>query len=276
LHLTLKTLATISVVLWLTCTGAFAQESPFFVTYTHHLEERGKLDLEVSSTSGVPRSGQRFYFAPYMEAEYGITDRWTSSLYLEGQSTRGDSSVFTGWRLESRYKALSRAHWINPVLYLEYEDLNEASRIQKEIEGGGPDLTFRNALLTPRRNHELESKLILSSDYSGWNISENFIVAKNFSLVGRFGIRIFRWNIPPARSDGSGFRLHFLPGKFCARRGSLRRTGQHTRLWAPPYRPVHCAGDVLGSERTVDPAILPGSRIDPREQPRADSIWFHL
>lgn len=165
----------------LTCTGAFAQESPFFVTYTHHMEEQGNVDLEVSSTSGVPRSGQRFYFAPYMEAEYGVTDRWTSSLYFEGQSTSGDSSVFTGWRLENRYRPLSLTHRINPVLYLEYEDLNEASRIQKEIEGGGPDLTSRNALLTPRRNHELEGKLILSSDYSGWNISENFIVAKNFS-----------------------------------------------------------------------------------------------
>ena len=160
---------------------ALAQESPFFVTYNHHMEERGNLDLEVSSTSGVPRKGQRFYFAPYMEAEYGVTDRWTSSLYLEGQSTAGDSSVFTGWRLENRYKVLSREHWINPVLYLEYEDLNEASKIQKEIEGSGPDLASRNALLTSRWNHELEGKLILSSDYHGWNISENFIVAKNFS-----------------------------------------------------------------------------------------------
>jgi len=67
------------------------------------------------------------------------------------------------------------------VLYLEYEDLNEASRIQKEVEGGGPDLFSRNALLTPERDHELEGKLILSSDYHDWNISENFIVAKNFS-----------------------------------------------------------------------------------------------
>jgi hypothetical protein len=66
-------------------------------------------------------------------------------------------------------------------LYLEYENLNEASRIQKEIEGSGPDLTARNALLTQEHGHELETKLILSSNYRDWNISENFIVAKNFS-----------------------------------------------------------------------------------------------
>jgi hypothetical protein len=158
-----------------------AQESPFFITYNHHMEEPGNLDIEVSSTSDVPRSGQQTYFAPYIELEYGVTARWTSELYLEGQSTRGNSTVFTGWRLENRFKPLRREHWINPVLYLEYEDLNEASRIQKEIEGGGPDLTSRNALLTPEHDHELESKLILSSDYHDWNISENFIAAKNFS-----------------------------------------------------------------------------------------------
>ncbi len=158
-----------------------AQESPFFVTYTHHMEEPGNLDVETSSTAGIPRKGQEVYFAPYMELEYGVTARWTSEIYLEGQSTWGDSTVFTGWRLENRYKLLSREHWINPVLYLEYEDLNEASRIQKEVDGGGPDLSSSNRVLTRTRNHELEGKLILSSDYHDWNISENFILAKNFS-----------------------------------------------------------------------------------------------
>jgi hypothetical protein len=160
---------------------SLAQESPFFVTYTHYLEEPGNLDVEVSNTTGVPRTGQRFYSAPYLELEYGVTARWTSELYLEGQSTWGDSAVFTGWRLENRFKPLHREHWINPVLYLEYESLNGASRVQKEVEGGGPNLSSRNALLRPVRVQELEGKLILSSDYRDWNISENFIVAKNFS-----------------------------------------------------------------------------------------------
>jgi hypothetical protein len=172
--------STLIIFLFL-ATRSFAQESPFFVTYNHHMEEPGNLDIEVSSTTDVPRSGQRFYFAPYTEVEYGVTAQWTSEFYLEGQSAWGDSTVFTGWRLENRFKPLRREHWINPVLYLEYENLNEASRIQKEVEGGGPDLSSRNALLTPVRVRELESKLILSSDYHDWTVSENFIVAKNFS-----------------------------------------------------------------------------------------------
>jgi len=158
-----------------------AQESPFVVTYTHHMEEPGNLEFETSSTVGIPRSGQRFYAAPYMELEYGVTTQWTSELYLESSSVWGDSTVFTGWRFENRYKPLRREHWINPVLYLEYESVNEASRIQKEIEGGGPDLICSNRELRGEHAHELETKLILSSDFHDWNISENFIATKNLS-----------------------------------------------------------------------------------------------
>jgi hypothetical protein len=158
-----------------------AQESPFFVTYTHHMEEPGNLEIENSLTSGVPRPGQRLYVAPYIEVEYGVTAQWTTELYLEGDTAWGDGAAFTGWRVENRYKLLKREHWINPVLYLEYENVNEASRIQKEIEGGGPDLASGHRELTGEHAHELETKLILSSDYRDWNISENFVVTKNLS-----------------------------------------------------------------------------------------------
>jgi hypothetical protein len=116
-----------------------------------------------------------------MELEYGVSTSWTTEFYLEGQSTSRDSTIFAGWRWENRYKPFAREHWINPVLYLEYEDLNEASRIQKEIVGEGPDLTSPNYLLRPSRARELEGKLILSSNYHDWNISENFTLEKNFS-----------------------------------------------------------------------------------------------
>jgi hypothetical protein len=169
------------IILLFLAARSFAQESPFFVTYNHHMEEPGNLDIELSSTSDVPRAGQRLYFAPYTEFEYGVTAQWTTEFYIESQSTWDDSTVFTGWRLENRFKPLHREHWINPVLYLEYENLNEASRIQKEVEGEAPDVSSPNALLTPELDHELESKLILSSDYHDWNIAENFIAAKNFS-----------------------------------------------------------------------------------------------
>jgi hypothetical protein len=161
---------------------AWAQDdAPYFVTYDHHLEEPGNLELEMSSTTGVPRGGQRAYFAPFAELQYGVKPWWTSELYLEGQSTAGDSPVFTGWRLESRFRPFLAEHRVNPVFYLEYENINEASRIQKEIVGQAP-LDFEpNSELRQVHAHELEAKLILSSDVHGWNIAENFIVERNLS-----------------------------------------------------------------------------------------------
>ena len=172
-------LAVITLLVYALCSKA--QESPYFVTYDHHLEEPGNLEIATSSTMGVPRSGQRFYFAPYVEFEYGVMGRWTSELYLEGQSTAGDSAVFTGWRWENRFRPWAREHWINPVLYLEYEGINEASRIQKEIVGNAPSFGEPNSELSQTHAHELETKLILSSNFHDWNLAENFIVEKNLS-----------------------------------------------------------------------------------------------
>jgi hypothetical protein len=163
-----------------------AQESPFFVTYTHHMQEPGNLELEGSSTAGVAGSGGRSFFAPYLELEYGVTARWTSELYLEGVEDGGGAMIFTGWRFENRYKPLRREHWINPILYLEYASVNEASRILKDFEGHAPDFSSPARLLGRSHDRELEAKLILSSDRHDWNLSENFLIAKNFSRAEGF------------------------------------------------------------------------------------------
>src|SRR5438067_2716930 len=111
---------------------AAAQERAYFVTYDHYLEERGNLEIAVANTSGLPRRGGRAYQAPWVELEYGITGWWTSELYLEGVTMRHDGSAFTGWRWEHRFRPLKSERRVNPVIYVEYEAINEASRIQKE------------------------------------------------------------------------------------------------------------------------------------------------
>jgi len=181
-----RLLRVLPLLLLLAASNVRAQEAPYFVTYDHHLEEPGNLEVETSSTLGIPRSGQRLFFAPYSEIEYGVTGRWTAELYFESQSTSGDSAVFTGWRLESRFRPFKREHWINPVLYLEYEGVNEASRIQKEIVGHSELSTERNDELADTHAHELETKLILSSDRHDWNLAGNFIAEKNLSATEGF------------------------------------------------------------------------------------------
>src|SRR5579884_500270 len=96
--------------------SAVAQESPYFVTYDHHMEEPGNLELETSLTAGTGND-QPSFWAPYAEVEYGVKAWWTSELYLEAQGHENDHAIFTGWRLENRFRPLKREHRINPVLY---------------------------------------------------------------------------------------------------------------------------------------------------------------
>jgi hypothetical protein len=65
--------------------------------------------------------------------EYGSKPRWTTEVYLSGQSTQNDSTVFTGFRWESRVRALMRNYFINPVRYVEFEDINAADRSFLEV-----------------------------------------------------------------------------------------------------------------------------------------------
>ncbi len=112
--------------------GASAQERPYFVTYTHYLEEPGNLEIAVANTTGIPKNDHSVYNAPWLELEYGVTGWWTAELYLEGVTTTRDGNGFTGWRWENRFRLLRGEHRVNPVLYVEYESINEASRIQRK------------------------------------------------------------------------------------------------------------------------------------------------
>jgi hypothetical protein len=157
-----------------------AQESPYIVTYNHSLEELGNLEVEYFSTFGTQRGGNDFH-AFWAEFEYGATAWWTTALYADGQTTFNDSTVFTGFRLENRFRPLRREHLVNPVLYIEYGQISGADKILKEIEAhdGEPDFADSNASLRREHKHELELKLLLSSNVKGWNVAVNPIVTKN-------------------------------------------------------------------------------------------------
>ncbi len=161
-------------------TSAAAQEWPYFVTYSHVLEEPGNLEVEFKGVHATPKYGNPFGSAT-IEFEYGATAWWTTEVYLSGQHTSNDSTVFNGYRWENRFRPLMREHFINPVLYVEYENLNRADRSLLEIVGHDSisDLRLPNAAARTDTERELELKLILSSNVRGWNISENFISEKN-------------------------------------------------------------------------------------------------
>jgi hypothetical protein len=161
---------------------ARAQERPYFVAYDHYLEEPGNLEIEYFSTYGTQRGGNNFH-AFWTEFEYGATAWWTTEFYLDGQTTFDDSTVFTGFRWENRFRLLQREHFINPVLYVEYENKNGADKILKEGEGHDVESDFlvSNAEARKEHIHEVELKLILSGTFKGWNFTENTLAAKNLS-----------------------------------------------------------------------------------------------
>jgi hypothetical protein len=173
--------ASYALTLLFTSGVAFAQERPYFVTYDDHVEKRGELELSVLNTTARARDEGTRYYAPWIELEYGVTSQWTTELYLESATFRGDGSAFTGWRLENRYRPIKGEHLFNPVLYVEYESTNEASRIQKEIVGRGPLPVEPIRSLAENHANELEGRLILSSWFGNLNVSENLIAEKNLS-----------------------------------------------------------------------------------------------
>jgi hypothetical protein len=144
------------------------------------MEEPGNLELATKNVTGKPGDGNRF-LGGTTELEYGLKGWWTTEFYLDGQATFGESSFFTGYRWENRFRLLAHEHWINPVLYVEFENINGADKALLEVVGqdGKDDLIQPNADARPEKKREIEAKLILSNHLKGWTIAENFIAEKN-------------------------------------------------------------------------------------------------
>jgi hypothetical protein len=155
------------------------QEPPYFVTYSSVMEEPGSLEIENQNLTAAPKNARAF-FAPTVEFEYGATAWWTTEVYLQGQATQFDSAIFTGFRWENRFRPLPHDYWINPVIYIEYEDVNKADKSYLEVTGNTSidRLSIPNAALRHEIERSMEGKLILSSHIKGWNLSENFISEK--------------------------------------------------------------------------------------------------
>ncbi|MBV8201635.1 MAG: hypothetical protein JOZ15_13520, partial [Acidobacteria bacterium] len=122
--------------------GTAAQERPYFITYDRQLEEPGNLEVAIApllagrrSSQGAERGCGGGFLASAVELEYGLEGWWTTELYLDAQSTAGDGASFTGWRWENRLRPLLVEHWVNPVLYVEMEDLTGADKTLLEVVG---------------------------------------------------------------------------------------------------------------------------------------------
>lgn len=157
---------------------ATAQES-YFITYSHQMEEPGNLEIATKSVAVSPKSADAF-IGSALELEYGLKAWWTTELYLDGQSTANQSTIFTGFRWENRIRPLLQEHLVNPVLYVEFEDTSSDKSLLEVVgHDGVSDFSDRND--RGQKKREAELKLILSSNVKGWNFSENVIAEKNLA-----------------------------------------------------------------------------------------------
>ena len=212
----LKTSALLLFTL-LVANASRAQESPYIVTYDHYLEEPGNLEIEYFSNFGTQLGGNDFH-AFWVEFEYGATAWWTTELYLDGQTTFNDSTIFTGFRLENRFRLLQHEHFINPVLYIEYEQISGADKIMKEIEGHDveSDQLDPNGLSRQEHKHELELKLLLSKTFKGWNVAVNPLFTKNLSPSEPWEFGYAMGTSRPLALKASSKRCTFCPENFVA------------------------------------------------------------
>ena len=252
--------------------SAGAQEPPYFVAYGQAMEEPGNLEINFNATYGTQRGGND-YMAYWTEFEYGATGWWTTEFYLDGQSTFHDSSVFTGFRWENRFHPLMKQHWINPVLYVEYENTKGSDKTMKEVVGfdGQDDFLESNAEVQRLRARTRDQ------NYPG----------KQFQGLGRFGefhrgekfgaravgIRLRGGCKPVAAAGGYADGVHILPREFCGGRGDVRRPGHGFKFHAERDVALFCADTRVAVAQRLESANFTYIWADRREPWLYVALW---
>lgn len=152
--------------------AAIAGNGANFVLYNHVMPEAGERELMLMSDIGQEPDGTR-YTAQMLELELGLTDRWATEFMVEGQHTFGQGGYkFTGFRWENRFRLFAEEALMNPVLYIEYEDLSADTKYLMEVSGredAAPVVKARP------RERVLETRLILSQDFGRLNLAANWL-----------------------------------------------------------------------------------------------------
>src|SRR5579883_2614362 len=82
-----------------------AGEGPFFITYTHQMEEPGNLEFGTKNVTGRPSGGDRF-MGTTEEFEYGVTAGWHASCAPDGSPLVGAGRRRPGKNLRAALSAI--------------------------------------------------------------------------------------------------------------------------------------------------------------------------
>lgn len=168
----------IGMGLFLTSTAL--ADTGYLTTYSHHIY-KGELELmimtDLTSPSKVNREdGQGQYLSQMIELEYAPTDRLALEFMAEGfRDLETGVGRFTGFRYEARFNPFIPKLPLNPVLYVELEDLDPATRYKMEVSGWVTPPYVEATGSEEGREKIIETRLILSNDFGPWNLAFNWI-----------------------------------------------------------------------------------------------------
>ena len=254
------------------CPSSFAQESPYIVTYDHYLEEPGSLEVEYFSTFGTQRAGNDFH-AFWVEFEYGAKAGGPRKSISTGKRLLVTALSSPAFRWENRFRLLKHEHFVNPVLYIEYERKNGADKILKEVEGVDVESDFADSNATLRQEHvnELEFKLLLSTTFKGWNIAVNPLAAKNLSNnPWEFGYAVGASR--PLALKASPNRCAFCPENFIAGVEMYGGLGDRYHFGLHDTSQYLAPGVGLESSLGLDPPRFARLRLERQQPPFPDAV----
>lgn len=163
---------------------ARAGQDANFILYNQHMEEKGATEVQVYSDYSRVGKGEPNYTAQLFEIEYGVTELFTTAIYLEGVKTYEGSENydFGSFRFENRVRLFADETLLNPVLYAEYEYKKPGSRFVRAVVGRTDGEEEGEEEGEEKSEHELETKLILGHDLtSKLNVAFNTIQEVNFA-----------------------------------------------------------------------------------------------
>ena len=251
--------------------GLLLADGGYLTTYGHHIKRR---ELEVMAMNDFTfpstphrKEGEHNYFSHMVELEYAPFSQLALEFMTEWFEDIGKKDTkFTGFRYEARYRIFRNEVPLNPMVYVEYEDLDPETRYKMEVSGwvkppyeeedSEDDAETTHPESGADRERIIETRLILSQDFlKHWNIAFNWINETDTSD----GVTAFGY--------ATGVSYQFHP----------RSDGEHAQHSETskrfPIQPASLAFELIGAMGDTKSFGFVPSRQEHYAQP---SIMFHI
>lgn len=178
--------ASLSVAIASVSGAAVAGNNGYFTTYNSKIE-RGELEFMLMNDLTQPAAlrreqGQGDYLSHMVEIEYGLSDQFATEFMVEWfEDLENRQSHFGGFRWENRFRLFKKRVPLNPMIYMEYEDLDPRTRYKMEVSGWLLPPYQEATEGAPTRERILESRLVLSDMLGPLDLAFNAIFETDLS-----------------------------------------------------------------------------------------------